>query len=117
MIFQLQIRQAHGPRARLGDSELGKRHHGRNPAITTWDEKTIVNHGVKYISTCTGFLSSTCSLMMFNWFTHGGGVFLVASEAVKAIAIRGVKNPARLGGAQWKSRGDRKMRCFGVCET
>ena len=25
----------------------------------------IVNHGVKYISTCTGFLSSTCSLMMF----------------------------------------------------
>ena len=106
VIFQLQIRQAHGPRARLGDSELGKRHHGRNPAITTWDEKTIVNHGVKYISTCTGFLSSTCSLFndVFHWFTHGGGVFLVASEAVKAIAIRGVKNPARLWCSVEKSR-------------
>ena len=114
VIFQLQIRQAHGPRARLGDSELGKRHHGRNPAITTWDEKTIVNHGVKYISTCTGFLSSTCSLMMF----FIGSLmevefFWLLLRPWRLLRSEGWKIPHGFG-AQWKSRGDRKMRCFGV---
>ena len=47
VIFQLQIRQAHGPRARLGDSELGKKtwwkkSEGSPPGM----KQRIVNHWV-----------------------------------------------------------------------
>ncbi len=98
--------QANGPRTRLGDSELG-----HNDLELKW-----------YLPTTTCTIS-----IMFTVIgsTHGGGVFfaslnmwrelwrnprwLFSTEAVKAIEIRGVKNPARL----WCSVGQTFQRNFG----
>ena len=46
-----------------------------NPAITTWDEKNLVNDGVIHLSTGAGFLPSTVAC--YNPYIHMGSKWVV----------------------------------------